>query len=101
VAEEGTEHAGGDIAERNSLLLRCHILPKWRRIPVNEIKPKDMRDWLYSLHDDEELSGETVKKIKNIFSHSECSRSFAVQPRSGLASQGNEVGLRASHRAAV
>jgi integrase len=45
--------------------LRCHILPKWRRIPVNEIKPKDLRDWLYSLHDDEELNGETVKKIKN------------------------------------
>ncbi len=45
--------------------LRCHILPKWRRIPVNEIKPKDLRDWLYSLHDDEELGGETVKKIKN------------------------------------
>jgi integrase len=45
--------------------LRCHILPKWSKILVNKIKPKDMRDWLYSLHDDEELSGETVKKIKN------------------------------------
>jgi integrase len=45
--------------------LRRHILPKWRRIPANEIKPKDLRDWLYSLHDDEELGGETVKKIKN------------------------------------
>ncbi len=45
--------------------LRCHVLPKWRRIPANEIKPKDLRDWLYSLHDDEELGGETVKKIKN------------------------------------
>lgn len=44
--------------------LRCHILPKWRRIPLNEIKPKDLRDWLCSLHDDEELNGD-VKKIKN------------------------------------
>jgi integrase len=45
--------------------LRCHILPKWRRIPLNEIKPKTLRDWFYSLHDDEELHGETVKKVKN------------------------------------
>jgi integrase len=45
--------------------LRCHILPKWRRIPLNEIKPRTLRDWLYSLRDDEELGGETVKKVKN------------------------------------
>jgi integrase len=45
--------------------LRRHILPKWRRVGLNEIKPKTLRDWLYSLHDDEELGGETVKKIKN------------------------------------
>jgi len=42
--------------------LRQHILPRWRRIPVPEIKPKDLRDWLQSL----DLNGATVRKIKAV-----------------------------------
>jgi hypothetical protein len=46
--------------------LRCHILPEWRRVAAAEIKPKDLRNWLYALPGDEELNGATVRKIKAV-----------------------------------
>jgi len=42
--------------------LRQHILPRWRRILLSEIKPRDLRDWLQSL----DLNGATVRKIKAV-----------------------------------
>ena len=42
--------------------LRQHILRRWRRIPISEIKPRDLRDWLQSL----DLNGATVRKIKAV-----------------------------------
>jgi integrase len=42
--------------------LRQHILPRWRRIPISEIKPRDLRDWHQSL----DLNGATVRKIKAV-----------------------------------
>jgi integrase len=46
--------------------LRCHILPEWGRVAAAEIKPKDLRNWLYALSGDEELNGEAVRKIKAV-----------------------------------
>jgi hypothetical protein len=46
--------------------LRCHIVPEWRRVAAAEIKPKDLRNWLYALPADEELNGATVRKIKAV-----------------------------------
>lgn len=51
------------------------ILPRWENEIAAKIKPLAVRDWLYSVHDDEDYDWQTVSKIKmvmgQVFSHAD------------------------------
>jgi integrase len=46
--------------------VRNYVMPQWSGHMADKIKKSDLRDWLYTLRDDEELAGPTVSKIKSI-----------------------------------
>jgi hypothetical protein len=46
--------------------LNDFILPRWRDDIAAKIKPLSIRDWLYSLHDDEDYDWQTLSKLKMI-----------------------------------
>jgi integrase len=51
------------------------ILPRWANEGASRIKALDVRDWLYSIHDEEDYDWQTVSKIKmvmgQVFSHAD------------------------------
>lgn len=46
--------------------MRTYALARFGSIVADEIKPKQIREWLYSLRDEQSLSGPTISKIKAI-----------------------------------
>jgi integrase len=51
------------------------ILPRWENEVAAKIKPLAVRDWLYSVHDEEDYDWQTVSKFKmvmgQVFSHAD------------------------------
>lgn len=45
---------------------RNYIIPRFGSVVADEIKPKQIREWVYSLRDEQGLSGPTCSKIKAI-----------------------------------
>jgi integrase len=46
--------------------VKSYIMPQWSKHVADKIGKRDLRDWLYTLRDEEELAGPTVSKIKSI-----------------------------------
>ena len=51
------------------------ILPRWRDEVATKVKPLSIRDWLFTLHDEEDYDWQTVSKIKmvmgQVFDHAD------------------------------
>lgn len=50
-------------------ILRCHLRPKWGKVPINQIKPQAIALWLAELRDSG-LAPATVEKIRVTFHRS-------------------------------
>ena len=46
--------------------VKNYVMPQWGSHVADKIGKRALRDWLYTLRDDEELAGPTVSKIKSI-----------------------------------
>jgi integrase len=65
--KDGRRKAKGTI-ETYEYHLNAHILPRWKDIVAEEMRPVAIRRWLVSLHDDDEYSWKTCSKIAGIMS---------------------------------
>jgi hypothetical protein len=56
-------------------VLEDFLLPRWREDVAAKIKPLAIRDWLFSLHDEDDYDWQTVSKIKmvmgQVFDHAD------------------------------
>jgi len=65
--KDGRRKARGTI-ETYEYHINNHILPRWKDVVVEEIKPLAIRNWLFDLHDGEDYVWETCSKIAGIMS---------------------------------
>jgi integrase len=56
-------------------VLEDFLLPRWKDEVAAKVKPLDIRDWLYDLHDDGDYDWQTVSKVKmvmgQVFDHAD------------------------------
>jgi integrase len=65
--KDGRRKSKGTI-ETYQYHLNHFILPRWKDVIVEEMKPLAIRNWLYELHDDADYSWETCSKTAGIMS---------------------------------
>jgi len=56
-------------------VLEDFLVPRWKGEVAAKVKPLDIRDWLFSLHDEDDYDWQTVSKIKmvmgQVFDHAD------------------------------
>lgn len=65
--KDGRRKSPGTI-ETYEYHIKNHILPRWRDVVADEIKPLAIRNWLVDIHDGEDYTWETCSKIAGIMS---------------------------------